>query len=86
MVTGSTSNHLLSINIKNLGVHGGHYEHVLNSLNISCNKNTLKGDLSALKPSGMRLGSPPMTTRGCLEKDFTKIAEFMKRAIEITCE
>lgn len=53
-------------------------------MNISCNKNTLRGDVSALKPSGLRLGSPAMTTRGCKEEDFVMIADLLKRGVEIT--
>ena len=60
----------MTIGLREFGVHGGLYEHVLNVVNISTNKNTLKGDLSALKPSGVRLGSPAMTTRGCGESHF----------------
>lgn len=84
VVTGGTSNHIISISLRKFGIHGGLYEHLLNSINVSCNKNTLKGDLSALKPSGIRLGSPAMTTRGCREKDFKVIAEFLRRAVTIT--
>lgn len=84
VVTGSTSNHMVSVSVKELGIHGGLYEHVLNTVNVSCNKNTLRGDLSALKPSGIRLGSPAMTTRGCLEKDFVIIANLLRRAADIT--
>ena len=53
------------VSLKKFDVDGGRYEHVLNSLNISANKNTIRGDLSAMKPSGLRLGTPAMTTRGC---------------------
>lgn len=75
---------MLCVGLENHKVHGGLYEHVLNKINISANKNTLRGDLSALKPSGMRYGAPAMTTRGCIENDFYKIAEFMNRAVKIT--
>jgi len=65
--TNGTDNHIVLLNLKDKDIDGGRVEHVLNLLNISCNKNTLRGDLSAMKPSGIRLGSPPMTTRDCKE-------------------
>lgn len=39
-------------------------------MNITLNKNTVKGDTSALRPNGFRVGTPSMTTRDCKEKDF----------------
>lgn len=86
MITGGTSNHMVCIGLQNKGIHGGIYEHILNKVNISSNKNTLRGDISALKPSGMRLGTPAMTTRGCKEEHFDKISEFLSRAVPITQE
>lgn len=77
---------MCSAGVRDFGIHGGLYEHVLNKVNISANKNTMKGDLSALKPSGMRFGAPAMTTRGCTEKHFEQIAEFLYRALKITQE
>ncbi|KAL3083020.1 hypothetical protein niasHS_010822 [Heterodera schachtii] len=51
--------------------------------NIVTNKNTCPGDKSALRPGGIRLGTPAMTSRGLVESDFERIAEFIHRAIEI---
>lgn len=44
----------------------------------------MPGDKSALIPSGIRIGSPAMTTRGCKEEDFVQIMKFIDRATEIT--
>ena len=50
-------------------------------ISIACNKNTCPGDKSALKPSGIRLGSPALTSRGLNEQDFLKVAEFIDRGM-----
>ena len=51
--------------------------------NIAANKNTVPGDKSALIPFGLRIGSPAMTTRGLVEKDFDKISEFIDRGVKL---
>lgn len=81
--TGGTDNHIVMLDLKNKGIDGGRVEYLCNAVNITLNKNTLKGDQSALKPSGLRVGTPPMTTRNCNQSDFDKIAEFIDRGIEI---
>jgi glycine hydroxymethyltransferase len=56
----------------------------MNQISIAINKNTVPGDKSALIPSGIRIGSPAMTTRGCKEGDFLQIMKFIERATDIT--
>ena len=58
IVTGGTDNHLLLVNLKNKGLDGNRAEKVLEAVHIACNKNTCPGDTSALRPSGLRFGSP----------------------------
>lgn len=50
------------------------------------NKNTCPGDKSALKPSGIRIGTPALTTRGLREDDMVQVASFIDRAIQIALE
>jgi len=52
--------------------------------NVASNKNTVPGDKSAMKPGGLRMGSPAMTTRGFRPEDFTRVAEIVDRAVTIT--
>ncbi|KAI7898123.1 serine hydroxymethyltransferase-domain-containing protein [Cokeromyces recurvatus] len=89
LVSGGTDNHLLLINLikstKSL-VDGARLERVLELVNIAANKNTVPGDKSALIPGGLRVGTPAMTSRGLLEDDFVKIADFIDRAVQITQE
>ena len=73
---------LYSIIIKQK-IDGARVEKVLEKANISVNKNTIPGDKSAILPSGIRMGSPAMTTRELKEEDFKKIAEFVDRGIKI---
>jgi len=60
-----TDNHLFVTDMRSKGVDGGRIEAVMNEISIAINKNTVPGDKSALIPSGIRIGSPAMTTRGC---------------------
>merc|ERR1712106_765713 len=84
VVTGGTDNHLLLVNLANKGLDGNRAEKVLEAVHIACNKNTCPGDKSALRPSGLRFGTPALTTRGFMEDDFVKVADLIDNSIEIT--
>ena len=84
VVSGGTDNHLVLVDLKNKGVDGARVERVLELVGVASNKNTVPGDKSAMKPGGLRMGSPAMTTRGLLPDDFTRVAEIVDRAVTIT--
>ena len=86
IVSDGTDTHLVLINVKNAGLTGSKVEKICEYVNISLNKNSIYGDVSAFNPSGIRIGSPWMTTRGCKEAEFIKIAEFIHRCIQIGLE
>ncbi|XP_047215732.1 serine hydroxymethyltransferase, cytosolic-like isoform X2 [Girardinichthys multiradiatus] len=86
IVTGGSDNHLILLDLRNKGTDGGRAEKVLEACAIACNKNTCPGDKSALRPSGLRFGSPALTSRGMVEEDFKKVAHFIHRGIELTLE
>ncbi|XP_069066208.1 serine hydroxymethyltransferase, cytosolic [Pleurodeles waltl] len=86
IVTGGSDNHLILVDLRNRGTDGGRAEKVLEACSIACNKNTCPGDKSALRPSGLRFGSPALTSRGILEEDFKKVAHFIHRGIELTLQ
>lgn len=83
VATGGTDNHIVLMNVAAAGVSAACYEHLCERINISVNKNTLPQDRSALNPSGIRLGTPAMTTRGCTEADFAKIAGLLLDALDL---
>lgn len=84
LVSGGTDNHLVLVDLRSKGVDGSTIEYVLEQSNIYINKNTIPGDKRALLPSGMRLGSHAMTTRGCDAIHFNQIVEFINQGVEIT--
>lgn len=84
VVSGGTDNHLVLVDLKNKGVDGARVERVLELVGVASNKNTVPGDKSAMKPGGLRMGSPAMTTRGLFPEDFTRVAEIVDRAVTIT--
>lgn len=84
IVSGGTDNHLVLVDLKDRGVDGARVERVLELVGVASNKNTVPGDKSAMKPGGLRMGSPAMTTRGLLPDDFGRIAEIVDRAVSIT--
>ncbi|KAM4631613.1 serine hydroxymethyltransferase, cytosolic isoform 1-T3 [Discoglossus pictus] len=86
IVTGGSDNHLILVDLRGKNTDGGRAEKVLEACSIACNKNTCPGDKSALRPSGLRLGTPALTSRGFLEEDFKKVAQFIHRGIELTLE
>ena len=76
LVSGGTDNHLMLVDLRNMGVTGKAAEKLLDAANITCNKNTIPNDPE--KPfvtSGIRLGTPAVTTRGMKEADMDTIAE-----------
>ncbi|XP_058013245.1 serine hydroxymethyltransferase, cytosolic isoform X2 [Ahaetulla prasina] len=85
-IAGGSDNHLILVDLRNRGTDGGRAERVLELCSIACNKNTCPGDKSALRPSGLRLGTPALTSRGLLEDDFKKVAHFIHKGIELTLQ
>jgi glycine hydroxymethyltransferase len=86
LVGGGTDNHLVLVNLKSSrsGMDGARVERVLELANIAANKNTVPGDVSAMTPGGMRMGSPALTSRGFTEEDFVQVASFFDRAVDIS--
>ncbi|KAL5777087.1 hypothetical protein ACOSP7_010013 [Xanthoceras sorbifolium] len=84
LVTGGTDNHLLLWDLTTLGLRGKNYERVCEMCHITVNKSAIFGDNGALSPGGVRIGTPAMTSRGCVEADFETIADFLLRAAQIT--
>lgn len=84
MIAGGTDNHLLLIDtVSGFGVPGKECEEVLDSVHITLNKNSIPDDpRGPFDPSGIRFGTPAMTTRGFTEKEFKRTAELMCEAIE----
>ena len=64
IVSGGTDNHLVLVDLKDKGIDGARVERVLELVGVASNKNTVPGDKSAMKPGGLRMGTPAMTTRG----------------------
>lgn len=58
----------------------------MEEISIACNKNTVPGDKSALNPSGIRLGTPALTTRGLNENDMDKVVDFIDRGLKLSKE
>lgn len=75
LVSGGTDNHMILIDLKNKGISGMEAQERLEKAGIIANRNTVPGDESPFKPSGIRLGTPAQTTRGAKEKDMVKIAK-----------
>ncbi|MBX3042381.1 MAG: serine hydroxymethyltransferase [Candidatus Kapabacteria bacterium] len=82
LVSGGTDNHLMLIDLRNKGVTGKQAENALDESGITCNKNAVPNDnQSPLVTSGIRLGTPAMTSRGFREDDFLYVAELIDRVI-----
>ncbi|XP_018323680.1 serine hydroxymethyltransferase, cytosolic isoform X3 [Agrilus planipennis] len=86
ILTDGTDVHMLLVNVKDAGLSGAKAETILESVHIACNKNTVPGDKSALNPSGIRLGTPAITTRGFTEKDVDNVADFIDRGLKLAKE
>lgn len=82
LVSGGTDNHLMLVDLQNKGVTGKETEKLLDSVHITCNKNTIPNDpASAFVTSGIRLGTAAVTTRGMNAADMDTIAEAICLAV-----
>ncbi len=83
LMFGGTDNHLLLIDVTSKGVTGQIAEHALDAAGITVNKNMIPDDTrSPFDPSGIRLGTPALTTRGMKEDDMVKVAKWINEAVE----
>ena len=83
IITDGTDNHLFLLDLKNKGISGARAEKILEYVNIYVNKNTIPGDVSALNPSGIRIGTPAITTLGIKDDDIIEIVYFIDTALNI---
>lgn len=83
IISGGTDNHLMLVDVKStLGITGKCAEETLDKINITVNKNTIPSETeSPSKASGIRLGSPAMTTRGLKEEEFVSIGHIIAKAL-----
>ena len=84
LVTDGTSNHLILADIhSSFGIDGKEAEIAMDKIGLTLNANAIPDDpLPRFRPSGIRLGTPAVTTRGAKEDDMEKIAEWMRRSID----
>ena len=83
IVSGGTDNHLLLINLKSLGLTGKIAEHVLDEVGITVNKNTIPFDTeSPFVTSGIRIGTPAVTTRGFKEEEMKEIGSIIANLLK----
>jgi len=85
LVSGGTDNHLMLVDLRNKGITGKQAEKALEEAGITVNKNTVPFDpQKPMITSGIRIGTPAVTTRGMKEKDMGVIAEMMNRVLNDT--
>ncbi len=83
LVSGGTDNHLMLVDLRNVGRTGKEVEAALDEIGITANKNTIPNDpQSPFVTSGLRLGTPAATTRGLKEDDFDVVAEIIAASIK----
>jgi len=83
LITGGTDTHLILIDVRNFVENGKVAEQRLAACGITCNVNSIPFDkMSPMNPSGIRVGTPAMTTRGYKEADFEKLADTMAKILK----
>ncbi|MEO2064431.1 MAG: serine hydroxymethyltransferase [Christiangramia sp.] len=83
VISGGTDNHMMLIDLRNKGVSGKEAEEALNKAGITVNKNMVPfDDKSPFVTSGIRIGTPAVTTRGLEQEDMTRIVELIDRVIQ----
>ncbi len=84
LITNGTDNHLILADmVKSFGIDGREAQEILDKVGLTANANAIPFDTRPpYKPSGLRLGTPAMTTRGLVESDMETVAQWMKQAID----
>ena len=84
IISGGTDNHLMLVDVKSTcNITGKEAEEILDKIHITVNKNTIPNETeSPTKTSGIRLGTPAMTTRGLKEEEFRKIGNIIALALK----
>ncbi len=83
LVSGGTDNHLILVDLRNKGLTGKDAEETLEKAGITCNKNMVPfDDQSPFVTSGIRIGTPAMTTRGFGEEEFKRVATLINRVLQ----
>ncbi|MGG5357737.1 MULTISPECIES: serine hydroxymethyltransferase [unclassified Enterococcus] len=83
VISGATDNHLFLVDVRELGINGKEAEAILDSVNITVNKNSIPFEtLSPFKTSGIRIGTPAITSRGFNERDAMQVAELVVKALQ----
>lgn len=86
LATSGTDNHLMLWDVRPMGLSGSKVEKLLELVSVTTNKNSVPGDISAINPGGVRLGTPALTTRGFKSADFDKVAEFLHRGAQLAAK
>jgi glycine hydroxymethyltransferase len=86
IASGGTENHLVLWDLKPQGLTGSKFEKVCDAVSITLNKNCVPGDVSAITPGGVRIGSPALTSRTMVESDFEQIAQFLHETVIIALQ
>lgn len=81
LVSGGTDNHLMVLDLRALGITGREAEERLAKVGITANRNAVPGDTNAFSPSGIRIGTPAVTTRGMKEGEMKILAEVIAEAL-----
>jgi glycine hydroxymethyltransferase len=80
--SGGTDNHVMLVDLRNKNLNGTDASHALDEAGITVNKNGIPFDTgSPMKPSGIRIGTPAVTTRGMKENDIAQVADFIHEAL-----
>jgi glycine hydroxymethyltransferase len=84
LVTNGTDNHLIMADVyKSFGINGREAQDTLDKIGLSANCNSIPDDpLPPFRPSGLRLGTPAITTRGLREEHMAQIAEWLQKALK----
>ena len=83
LITGGTENHMIILDFSQEAFDGGEIEQTLDSVGISVSKSLIPNDpRPAFRPSGVRIGTPAMTTRGVKNDDMIQIVDFIDQAIK----
>jgi glycine hydroxymethyltransferase len=83
LISGGTDNHLMLVDVGSVGISGRKAERILDTVGISTNRNTIPGETrSAMQTSGLRIGTPAITTRGFDEAESTQVVEYIARVLQ----